>query len=75
LFDKYVDFTNSIIAEMAEIVQKVRLFQKQAKLVDGEQFATVCVIRHAVSGLEHSPGMSAKSPRVGVMCPLSLLKT
>jgi hypothetical protein len=22
-----------------------------------------------VSGLEHSPGMSAKSPRVGVMCP------
>src|ERR1700691_5730919 len=26
-------------------------------------------LRHAVSGLEHSPGMSAKSPRVGVMCP------
>ena len=26
-------------------------------------------LRHAVSGLEHSPGMSAKSPRVEVMCP------
>ncbi len=37
------------------------------ELLDGDRFASDCVIRQRVSGLRHSPGKSANYARVGAM--------